>query len=92
MCRALAWVGERTAEDLALLWVIEGIGSYGGQLAHAVESTGYAVVEAAHMPKRNSSGLGKNDAIETHRMPLPCCRSPLTSSTDPETTAVFKRL
>ncbi len=45
--RAIAWAGRRTGGDLAALWVIEGIGSYGAQLAHTVTEAGYQVVEAA---------------------------------------------
>jgi hypothetical protein len=68
MRRALAWAGRRTAGDLAALWVIEGIGSYGGQLAQAVETAGYTVMEAARMTKKSRNGVGKNDAIDAHRI------------------------
>jgi len=68
MRRALAWAGRRTAGDLAALWVIGGIGSYGGQFAQAVETAGYTVVEAARMTKKSRNDVGKNDAIDAHRI------------------------
>jgi len=45
--RALAWAGRRADGDLDSLWVIEGLGSYGAELAKAVDTAGYEVVEAA---------------------------------------------
>lgn len=44
--RALAWVGRRTDGDMACLWAVEGIGSYGARLARAVTDAGYDVAEA----------------------------------------------
>jgi hypothetical protein len=41
--RALAWVGRRTDGDMASLWAVEGIGSYGARLARAVADAGYDV-------------------------------------------------
>src|SRR6478672_12340374 len=46
MDRAIAWVARRTAGDLAALWVIEGVATYGARLAAAVGDAGYEVVEA----------------------------------------------
>lgn len=44
--RAVDWAGRRTGGDLAALWVIEGIGTYGAGLARAAAQAGYPVVEA----------------------------------------------
>ncbi len=40
MDRALAWVARRTDGDLAVLWVIEGVATYGARLAAAVARAG----------------------------------------------------
>jgi transposase len=68
MSRAIAWVARRTGGDLAALWVIEGIGSYGAGLARAVSDAGYQVVEAARMDARSRRGTGKSDPIDAHRI------------------------
>jgi transposase len=68
MSRAIAWVARRTGGDLAALWVIEGIGSYGAGLARAVGDAGYQVVEAARMEARSRQGTGKSDPIDAHRI------------------------
>ncbi|MGI9093394.1 MAG: IS110 family transposase [Mycobacteriales bacterium] len=44
--RAVDWAARRTGGDVQALWVIEGIGTYGAQLARAVAVAGYQVVEA----------------------------------------------
>jgi transposase len=66
LARAIAWAGRRAGGDLAALWVIEGIGSYGAQLAHTVTEAGYQVVEAAPMPPRGAGG--KNDELDACRI------------------------
>lgn len=62
--RAIAWAGRRTDGDLAALWVIEGIGSYGAQLARAVAETGYEVAEAPRMNAHARRGTGKSDPLD----------------------------
>lgn len=68
MSRAIAWVARRTEGDLAVLWVIEGVASYGAGLAAAVAQAGYEVVEAARMNARSNRGLGKSDPLDAHRI------------------------
>ena len=68
MSRAIAWVARRTEGDLAALWVIEGVASYGAGLAAAVAQAGYEVVEAARMNARSNRGLGKSDPLDAHRI------------------------
>ena len=43
LARAIAWVGRRTGGDLATLWVIEGIGTYGARLACGRSRSGYSL-------------------------------------------------
>jgi len=62
--RAIAWAGRRTGADLAALWVIEGIGTYGARLAARVAGAGYAVAEAPRMSARARRGSGKSDPID----------------------------
>jgi hypothetical protein len=45
--RTPAWVGRRTDGDVACLWAVEGIGSYGARLARAVTDAGYDVIVSA---------------------------------------------
>ena len=66
--RAIAWSGRRTGGDLEVLWVIEGAGSYGAQLARAVTGTGYQVVEAARMSGASRHGIGKSDPLDARRI------------------------
>ena len=66
LARAVEWAARRTGGDLGTLWVIEGVGSYGAQLAHTVTAAGYQVVEAAPMPPRG--GKGKNDELDARRI------------------------
>lgn len=68
MQRAISWVGRRTDGDLDALWVIEGIGSYGAQLAQVAQHTGYALIEAPRMTNKSRRGLGKTDRIDAHRI------------------------
>lgn len=74
--RAIAWAARRTGGDLATLWVIEGVASYGAGLAATVERTGYQVVEAARMDARAHHAVGKSDPLDAARiaaavLPLP---------------------
>ena len=66
--RAIAWAGRRTDGDLAALWVIEGVATYGARLAAAVSQAGYEVVEAARTDARTHRGTGKSDAIDARRI------------------------
>ena len=68
MNRAIVWAARRTGGDLATLWVIEGIATYGAQLASAVNRAGYEVVEAARMDARAQRGTGKSDPLDAHRI------------------------
>lgn len=66
--RAIAWAARRTGGDLAALWVIEGIGSYGAQLARQAGLAGYRAVEAARMGRAGRRGIGKSDPIDARRI------------------------
>lgn len=68
MSRAVAWVGRRTDGDMATLWVVEGIGSYGARLAAAVAQSGYQPVEAARIDARGNRGVGKSDPLDARRI------------------------
>ena len=74
--RVIAWSGRRSGGDLDVLWVIEGAGSYGAQLAGDVARTVYRVVEAARMGRTGRRGTGKFDPLDSRRiaatvLPLP---------------------
>lgn len=62
--RAVDWAARRTEGDLDALWVIEGVGTYGAQLARKAVQTGYEVVEAPRMDARGRRGSGKSDPID----------------------------
>lgn len=66
--RALDWAARRTGADLDVLWVIEGIGSYGAQLAKTAAQTGYQVAEAPRMNARANRGVGKSDPLDARRI------------------------
>jgi len=66
--RAIAWVARRTGADLDTLWVIEGVGTYGAQLARAAAEAGYSVAEAARMNARANRGVGKSDPLDARRI------------------------
>jgi transposase len=68
MARALDWVGRRTGGDLEALWVIDCSASYGAQLARAVTTAGYQVVEAARMNAYANHGIGKSDPLDARRI------------------------
>ena len=65
--RAISWAGRRASGVADALWVIEGVGSYGAQLARNVTDTGYRVVEAARM-SGGRRGVGKSDPIDARRI------------------------
>lgn len=67
LARAVDWAARRTDGDLHTLWVIEGIGTYGAQLARAAAQAGYQVVEAPRMTPRGS-GVGKSDPLDARRI------------------------
>jgi hypothetical protein len=60
----IAWVARRTGAELDILWVIEGVGTYGARLAGAASDAGFRVVEAARMNARANSGVGKSDPLD----------------------------
>src|SRR5699024_1893716 len=64
MNRAIDWAARRTGGDMDTLWVVEGIGSYGANIAQAVSALGYLVVEAPRMNARARRGTGKSDPID----------------------------
>jgi transposase len=68
MTRAADWVGRRTGGDLAALWVIECVGSYGARLASIVTQMGYQAVESARMNARANRGVGKSDPLDARRI------------------------
>jgi len=68
MDRAVAWAARRTGGDLATLWVIEGVATYGARLAAAVSQVGYEIVEAARMDARTHRGTGKSDSLDARRI------------------------
>jgi transposase len=68
MDRAVAWAARRTDGELATLWVIEGVATYGAHLASAAKRAGYEVVEAAAMNARAHRGTGKSDPVDARRI------------------------
>lgn len=64
MDRALAWVGRRTGGEMDTLMVIEGIGSYGAQLARAAGQAGYEIAEPAPIPRSARRAMGKSDELD----------------------------
>lgn len=66
--RAIDWAARRTGGDLATLWVIEGVASYGALLAAAVNATGYQVAEAPRMGRHLRYGVGKTDTIDAQQI------------------------
>lgn len=58
MDRAVAWAARHTDGEMAPLWVIEGIATYGAHLASAAKRAGFEVVEAAAMSARAHRGTG----------------------------------
>lgn len=68
LSRAVSWVARRTSGDLAALWVIEGVASYGARLARVAAERGYEVVEAGRMDARAHRGTGKSDPLDARRI------------------------
>jgi transposase len=66
--RALAWVARLTGGDLAALWVIECIATYGARVARAVADASYEVAEAARVDARANRGIGKSDPLDARRI------------------------
>lgn len=66
--RAVSWVARRTDGDLNVLWVIQGVGTYGARLARAAADAGYPVVEAGRMNARANRGVGKSDPLDSRRI------------------------
>lgn len=66
--RALAWVATITGGDLAALWVVECIATFGARIARAALDQGYDVVEAPRMDAKARHGVGKSDPLDAHRM------------------------
>jgi hypothetical protein len=68
MNRAVAWAARRINGELATLWVIEGVATYGAHLASAVKQAGFEVVEAAAMDARAHRSTGKSDPFDARRI------------------------
>jgi len=68
IARAVDWASRRTGGDMTALWVIEGAGTYGAQLARLATRAGYPVVEAARMNARSNRGVGKSDPLDARRI------------------------
>ena len=68
LARAVAFVARRTGGDVAVLWGIEGTGTYGARLARVVADAGYEVVEAPRMNARADRGIGKSDPLDARRI------------------------
>jgi hypothetical protein len=68
LTRAVTWVAHITGGDLATLWVIECVATYGARLARAVTDAGYEVAEAARMDTRATRGVGKSDPLDARRI------------------------
>lgn len=64
MNRALDWAARRTGGDAETLWVIEGTGSYGAQLAGTVAKAGFEAVEAPRGYVRSRTTTGKSDPLD----------------------------
>lgn len=63
IARAISWAGRLTVGDVATLWSIEGVATYGARLAHAAADHGYEVVEAPRMNAKARHGVGKSDPL-----------------------------
>lgn len=68
--RAIKWVARRTEGNADSLWVIEGAASYGAILAGTVATHGFAVAEAPRMDTKKNRGVGKSDALDSHRIAM----------------------
>jgi len=63
--RAITWVARRTGGDLDALWAIEGIGTYGSQIARMATQAGYLLVEAPRVSPGKRRGVGKSDPLDS---------------------------
>lgn len=61
------WLAAQGAASI-VLWVIEGVGSYGARLASIVVDAGYEVVQAPRMNARGNRGVSKSDPLDAHRI------------------------
>lgn len=66
--RAMGWVGRRTDGDLNALVVVEGIGSYGAQVAKVARQAGYPVAEPGPIGPALRHGTGKSDPLDAQRI------------------------
>ena len=67
LLRARGWMDRRTNGG-AVLFVIEGTGSYGAILTEQLTTAGRTVVEAARMPAADRRGKGKSDELDAVRI------------------------
>jgi transposase len=68
MRRAVAWARRRTHDDPGVMWVVEGVGTYGARLARLAAEAGHLVTEAARMDARANRGTGKSDPLDARRI------------------------
>lgn len=68
LARAVAWAQHRVGENVAVLFVVEGIGSYGAGLVRRLAGQGCEVVEPAAMSKATYRGRGKSDPLDAGRI------------------------
>lgn len=68
LARAVSWARRRTHAETDVLWVIEGIGTYGARLAHTASQAGYTTVEAPRMNARANRAIGKSDPLDARRI------------------------
>lgn len=66
--RALSWAKRRTGSSGSVLWVVEGIATYGALLATAVINAGLALVEAPSTDKRARRTTGKSDPLDSEQI------------------------
>ena len=66
--RSVAWINRRTTgAPVSVLVAIEGIGSFGAQLAQHVAAAGFAVVESPSPERKVNKRAGKTDAMDSER-------------------------
>ncbi|MFJ2145350.1 IS110 family transposase [Glutamicibacter sp. NPDC087831] len=68
--RAIKWVARRTNADADTLWVIEGAATYGAILTGIVAAHGFSIAEAPRMDAKKNRGVGRSDALDSHRMAM----------------------
>ncbi|MCT1601378.1 transposase [Kocuria sp. p3-SID1433] len=62
------WASRLMGGDLAALWVIEGVATYGTRLSRIVTDAGYEVAEAPRVGARGHRRVGKSDFLDAHRI------------------------